>query len=220
MICAHCGALLVEDRFMDWSARWRCLKCGCVQDSVSVENYLARHKEDRLPPADWDEEARLGSESFGRPDVPAQCLPRGGEQRSQQPSRAIKRLLLLTLLTLSSVPAYGAWVEVSVNVETGQTVYVDPDTIRRTGDIAQMWALYDNKTPQTTVGDAYLSRKVQNEYDCAQEMRRMVSVTEFSGNMASGKVVHMNSSLFSTSRWMPAQSGLGGTLLKVACSKK
>ena len=45
MICAHCGTLLVEDRFMDWTARWRCLKCGRVQDSLSVENHLARQRE-------------------------------------------------------------------------------------------------------------------------------------------------------------------------------
>jgi len=130
------------------------------------------------------------------------------------------RLLLVALLILSSVPAYGEWVEVSVNVEAGQTVYVDPDTIRRKGDMVEMWALYDNKTPQPAVGDAYLSRKVQSEYDCTQEMRRMLSVTEFSGNMGSGKVVHMNSSLFSTAKWVPARSGLGEALLKVACGKK
>ena len=41
MICSRCGLLLVEDRFMEWTARWRCLKCGHVHDSASVESYLA-----------------------------------------------------------------------------------------------------------------------------------------------------------------------------------
>jgi hypothetical protein len=44
MICPRCHCLLVEDRFMDWTARWRCLKCGHVQDSLSVESYL-KHQE-------------------------------------------------------------------------------------------------------------------------------------------------------------------------------
>jgi hypothetical protein len=83
-----------------------------------------------------------------------------------------------------------------------------------------MWSLYDHKMAQSTAGDTFLSRKVQNEYDCVQEMRRMVSVTEFSGNMASGKVVHMTSSLFSTPKWIPARAGLGERLLKVACGQK
>ena len=132
----------------------------------------------------------------------------------------MKRLVLLTLLTLSTAPSYAEWVEVNGTFEAGQTVYVDPDTIRRRGEMAEMMALYDYKTSQSTAGDAFLSRKVQNEYDCIQEMRRMVSVTEFSGNMGTGKVVHMGSSLFSTAKWMPARVGLGGTLLKLACGTK
>jgi hypothetical protein len=68
MICTHCGALLVEDRFMDWTARWRCLKCGHVQDSLSVENLQPRPEESRAmataEPDYRDEEVHLGSESF------------------------------------------------------------------------------------------------------------------------------------------------------------
>ena len=131
----------------------------------------------------------------------------------------MKRLVLLTLLMLSSAPAYGEWVEVSVNVEAGETVYVDPGTIRRRGDIAEMSVLYDNKTAQPAVGHAYLSKKIQNEYNCAEAMKRMLSVTEFSGNMGSGNVVYRSSSLLSTATWMPTRIGLGETLLKVACGK-
>ena len=40
MICARCGELLVEDRFMDWAARWRCMKCGEVYDSKNVQNHI------------------------------------------------------------------------------------------------------------------------------------------------------------------------------------
>jgi hypothetical protein len=35
-----------------------------------------------------------------------------------------------------------------VNVETREKIYIDPDTIRRKGDIAEMWVLYDSKTAQ------------------------------------------------------------------------
>ena len=209
---------------MDWTARWRCLKCGRVQDSVSVESHLARQRahvlrRDVLPDC-LNEEARVGSESIIRPDANQQCLPRRDQRKSRLPGRNMKRLVLLILLVLSSAPAYGEWVEVSVNVETGEKVYVDPDTIRRRGDIAEMWVLYDNKTAQPAVGHAYLSKTVQNEYHCAEAMKRMVSVKEFSGHMGSGEVLHMNSSLFSTARWMPTRVGLGETLLKVACGKK
>jgi hypothetical protein len=205
---------------MEWTARWRCLKCGHVHDSVSVENHLASHRADLVLTDHWDEAAHFAMESIVRPEVTGRD-PSSGDKRSlHQPKRHMKRLLFLTLLTLSTVPAYAGWVEVNANVEPGQTVYVDPDTIRRKGDIVEMWALYDHKTAQLTVGDTFLSRKVKNEYNCGQEMRRMVSVTEFSGNMASGKVVHMSSSLFTDAKWKPAQAGLGATLLKLACGKK
>lgn len=130
------------------------------------------------------------------------------------------RLILSATLALSSLPAYGEWVEVTANVEAGQTVYIDPDSIRRNGDIAQMSALYDSKTKQSAVGSAYLSRKVKNEYDCVQEMRRMLGVIEYSGNMASGTVVHMTSPLSPPGKWVPARAGLGETLLKIACGKQ
>jgi hypothetical protein len=223
MICAHCGTLLVEDRFMDWTARWRCLKCGRVQDSVSVENHLARQREhvlrEDVRPDYLNEEARVCSEAIVRHDVPEQCLPQRDQRKSHQPKRNLKRLAFLTLLTLSSAPAYGEWVQVSVNVEAGETVYVDPDTIRRKGDIAEMSVLYDNKTAQSAVGHAYLSKKVQNEYNCKEAMKRMLSVTEFSGHMGSGNVVYMSSPLFSPATWMPTRMGLGETLSKLACGK-
>jgi hypothetical protein len=73
MICSHCGDLLVEDRFMDWAARWRCLKCGHVEDSISVHSYLAHHEKALLlkstGPDYSDEDVHLDSESFIGQDV-------------------------------------------------------------------------------------------------------------------------------------------------------
>ena len=54
---------------------------------------------------------------------------------------------LIILLMLSNVQAYGEWVSVSAN-NPGETMYVDTGTIRRTGDMVTMWALYDFKTIQ------------------------------------------------------------------------
>jgi len=64
----------MEDRFMDWSTRWRCLKCGHIQDSASVQSYLEDLKKvsfvdkffpERSEPNYRDEEVHLGTESFG-----------------------------------------------------------------------------------------------------------------------------------------------------------
>ena len=61
MICARCEALVVEDRFMDWAARWRCLRCGNVQRVIEVEGKLANDELDYC-----DDEVHLGWESLVR----------------------------------------------------------------------------------------------------------------------------------------------------------
>ena len=61
---------------------------------------------------------------------------------------------LITLLVLSSVPAYAEWVAVEKNylVPGLRTVYVDPDTIRREGNLVTMWQLIDFKWMQGNQG--------------------------------------------------------------------
>lgn len=41
MTCSHCGDLIVEDRFLDWTARWRCLKHGHLQDPNNLQRLPA-----------------------------------------------------------------------------------------------------------------------------------------------------------------------------------
>ncbi|TMQ25021.1 MAG: hypothetical protein E6K65_17175 [Nitrospirae bacterium] len=106
----------------------------------------------------------------------------------------------------------------SGNDDAGLTVYVDPDTIRRKGNLVTMWQLYDYKAIQTVAGDSLLSIKRYNEYDCTEERTRMLAYTWFSGNMGSGKVVY---STPDEQQWEPViPRSINRTLWKVACSKK
>jgi hypothetical protein len=129
------------------------------------------------------------------------------------------RLLLSTLLLLSSGPAYAEWVLVLVSAaEHGMTVYADPDTIRRKGELVKMWSLYDFKTEQYVRGVLLLSSKGQIEYDCAEERLRGLAVAEFSGNMGKGTVVYTDSS---EGMWNPVPPhGVVQALWKVACGKQ
>jgi len=130
----------------------------------------------------------------------------------------MKRLIVITLLVLSSSPAYADWVKVSDSDEAGMTVYVDPATIRRNRNLVKMWQFYDYKTVQTVAGIGFLTVKEQWEFDCAEERRRVLALTEFSGNMGSGTVVYTNSEV---GKWQPvAPSSIGQLLWKFACGKK
>lgn len=71
MMCSRCGDLVIEDRLMDWSARWRCLKCGQVQDPMNVENHLATQRKNLYDP----------------PDVTALSLSDATEQHLLKPKR-------------------------------------------------------------------------------------------------------------------------------------
>jgi hypothetical protein len=126
--------------------------------------------------------------------------------------------LLITLLVLSSGPAYAEWVLVHKGKD-GMTVYVNPDTIRRKVEMATMWVLFDYKTAETTVDNqSYLSTKGKDEYDCDGERGRTLTFTDFSDHMGNGKVVYSDSS---EGKWQPVQpNSIGQTLWKVACSKK
>ena len=124
--------------------------------------------------------------------------------------------LFITLLVLSSAPAYAEWVEVGITDEA--TVYADPETIRRKGDLVKMWYLHDFKTTQTVLKKSYLSSRSQDEYDCTEDRHRALATTSFSGNMGSGKV---RSSYSIKGKWEPVPpDAITQSLWKVACDKQ
>jgi len=124
---------------------------------------------------------------------------------------------LITLLLLSVGPVYGEWVSLGEDQE-GMTTYIDPATIRRKGNLVKMWILFDFRTTQTVLGTSYLSDKALDEYDCAEERRRTLAFTNFSGNMGSGRVVHRDTD---EEKWEPVDpESIGLILWKLACGKK
>ena len=135
----------------------------------------------------------------------------------------MKRLFLAGIIALINTPVFGEWLEVYVDAEAEQTVYVDPGTIRHKGDLAEMWALYNYKKAQQRTGrDSYMSRKVLVEFNCIMERRRMLAVTEYSDNMGAGKVIYSKkTSPFSPEpMWARVQPGVAETLMKFACTKQ
>ena len=61
---------------------------------------------------------------------------------------------LITLLFLNSAPAYAEWVPVEKHYLTPglQTLYVDPGTFRRDGNLVTLWQLIDFKWMQGNAG--------------------------------------------------------------------
>ncbi|TKS60582.1 MAG: hypothetical protein EWM72_01317 [Nitrospira sp.] len=135
----------------------------------------------------------------------------------------MKRLLLITLLTLSSGPAYAGWVSLGGDEKLGLTIYVNPETMSRNGDQMTMWIMYDFETLQTKeAGNSFLSAKVQREYDCTKERTRLLAITKYSDKMGNGKVVFTSN--FDEQEWAPVAPLTPGTIAQdlwtLACGKQ
>ena len=114
--------------------------------------------------------------------------------------------------------AYAEWVRVVTNAVLTVVVYVDPDTIRHKGDIVRWWELWDFKTMQTGGGSPHLSSKMQMEYDCVEERRRILALVDFSGNMGDGHVV---GDISTENKWVPVvPESLSQVMWNAACNKK
>jgi hypothetical protein len=124
---------------------------------------------------------------------------------------------LITLQALSSSPANAEWMSLGES-ESGTTVYADPATMRREGDLVKMEVLFDFKTIQTKAGVSYLSAKAHMEYDCTKQRFEGHAVLYFSGNMGSGPLLDRSSG---KGKWLPVSPGsLDHALWKLACGKK
>lgn len=125
---------------------------------------------------------------------------------------------LIALLFLSIVSAYADWEMRLGSDETEEKIYVDPDTIRRKGNLVKMWILEDYRTLQTVGGASFLSHRAQCQFDCAEESIRELSSSYHSGHMATGTIIWTNSD---EGKWKPvAPRTIGYYLWGLACRKE
>ena len=128
---------------------------------------------------------------------------------------------LITLLFLSSVPAYAEWVAVERNyLSPGiQTLYVDPDTIRREGNPVTMWQLIDFKWMQGNRSPSrFLSTKTQKQFDCAEARTRLLRATDFWGHMGTGEPAD---AYIEKGNWVRVEpDSMNQALWEVACGKE
>lgn len=128
----------------------------------------------------------------------------------------MRRKILIVMLAVMSNSALAAWKQVGSNENT--TLYIDPSTIQREGNLAKMWHLTDYRKPTRDISEPYLSAKDQHEYDCKQAKSRRRASSQHSESMGGGKVVYSDSYI---TRWKPVPPGSGVEVLwKLACGKK
>lgn len=147
-------------------------------------------------------------------------------------------LLLSGLLILASCgesayqvrqsPVHTEWVAVEKDYLSPQmqTVYVDPATIRREGNLVTMWQLIDFKWMQGTGAvinpyrspHGFFSTKTRKQFDCLAKRVRLLEFTAFSHHMGTGRP---NNGYVDQDNWLPVKpDSINHALWEVACGKE
>ncbi|MBS0164633.1 surface-adhesin E family protein [Nitrospira sp. CMX1] len=125
-------------------------------------------------------------------------------------------LLLVASHTLSEGSASAEWHLLDGNNHA--KVYIDRETIIRTGDVVKVWILDDLKTPHTREFSSFSSVRAQEEHDCSKERFRLVAIEQFAGNMGTGDSIYKKSG---ESGWAPIPRGtMAQSVWKFVCGKK
>lgn len=110
------------------------------------------------------------------------------------------------LLVFSDSPASADWVSVEkpYPVRELQTLYIDPSTIRREGNFAEVWQLTDYRWMQGGPRGTprFLSTITHKQFECMDKRLRLLAYTEFSHRMAAGTV---SNGYVDKDRWLPVE---------------
>ena len=130
----------------------------------------------------------------------------------------MRKAIMTMLLAVVSGSAMAEWTKI-INLSAG-SLYADDATIRRDGNMVRIATLYDLKRPviSETNGKPYASQKVQNEFDCKEELWRMLEYSWYTGQMGEGQMIENFSESY---KLRPIPSGGAVEMLwKHACGRK
>ncbi|BFU89647.1 MAG: hypothetical protein NTAFB01_08340 [Nitrospira sp.] len=102
----------------------------------------------------------------------------------------------------SATPVFAEWLLVGDNERA--RVYLDTETINRSGEWVRVWVVDDLKIAETRGLRKYLSTRAHEEHDCIKERFRLLALEYFSGNMGSGEALYKTSG---ESDWTPIPRG-------------
>lgn len=95
-----------------------------------------------------------------------------------------KTIVAVALLALMPL-AHAEWLKVFENIR-GTTSYIDTDSVQASGRYRKVAELQSYKKASP---EGMLSMKIKKEYDCKDELSRMISYTAYTGSMGSGEVM-------------------------------
>jgi hypothetical protein len=128
------------------------------------------------------------------------------------------RLVWILLGLLLAQPVWAEWKNIeTVNIGTKSEaeIYAKLEGSHVTGKTARMWFLFDFKFPQKSSTQQFKSIRVLDEYDCAEERKRTLSLSMFSKGMGDGPPFSNSDKATDWSYIAPATTG--HTILRMLC---
>ena len=127
----------------------------------------------------------------------------------------IVSVLAIAVIYALYLKAPPRWVAVGEYVDS--TVYADPNSIRKKGDMVKIWDLQDYKRVIVSDRLQVLSLREQLEFDCKKERVRMLFRSVFHHPMADGNELKSEGD-GTGGAWSPVSpTSIEGGLLKFAC---
>jgi len=131
----------------------------------------------------------------------------------------LKQLRTMLLLVLSPSLVFAEWVVVERDYFSPglQTIYVDPTSLQRDGNLVTISQLIDYKWMQGNyVGTPrFLSTTARKQFDCTGRRVRSLTFTEYYGHMATGVAM---SAYVANNQWLPIErQTLNHALFEIAC---
>lgn len=159
--------------------------------------------------------------SFSNATQMSRCALKGN-CRSQPVAYFSGLCSLIIFLFLRSIPAYAEWeaVEKDYLLPGLQTVYVDPESIRREGNLVTIWQLIDFRWMQGNPRGPhrFLSTKTHKQFDCVEKRVRLLAFTEFSRGMGTGMP---RDGYVDKDNWLPVEAeSISHALWEAACGKE
>jgi hypothetical protein len=115
--------------------------------------------------------------------------------------------------------AAAEWTQIG-GTENIYAAYADKESVRRTGENAQMLGLYDFLMADVAVdGQPHESTIVLREYDCPGARVRLLAFVDYAGHMGAGKVVSRPAER-PPGRWETVVPGaMDEAFWKIACGR-
>ena len=123
------------------------------------------------------------------------------------------RGVLLALVLLAVAPVWAAWEEIARR--DGETLFIEPDTIRKDGSLRRIWTMCSYAIPNA---EGALSTKSLMEYDCTNGRYRILTISSHAECMGEGVTLHAEAA--SDPWWRESPPGtVAARILRQVCDK-